>query len=198
MLRDLSSLDILACSTDRRHLVLQGVQILLGITCLSLGGLLCGLTDYLPAKDTRAPFWMGGLFVVSGSWSVLSERRRGCCWVLLAAFFNLTSVVAACVGLAVGVADVRYLTYTPYWLCDQEGRASRENQCKNMLKIVGGIQVLLLIFSVAALCIALFCFGCGLRRLCCSWRAAGEDYVAIRDPEVPPPYEEPAKEEVAA
>ncbi|XP_048366476.1 transmembrane protein 176A-like [Sphaerodactylus townsendi] len=203
------------CTGEQK--VLGGVQILLGITCLGLGGLLCVMSDYVPAIGSGAPFWMGGLFVVSGSGSVLSERRRGCCWVLLAAFFNLTSVVAACVGLALGAADVRYLTYTPYWvdqLCERGDRDLswmatqipshdwREDQCKykmeSMLKIVGGVQVLLLIFSVAALCVALFCFGYGLRRLCCRWRAASEDYVAIRDPEVPPPYEEPAKEEVAA
>uniref|UniRef100_A0ACB8FWF3 Uncharacterized protein n=1 Tax=Sphaerodactylus townsendi TaxID=933632 RepID=A0ACB8FWF3_9SAUR len=147
------------CTGEQK--VLGGVQILLGITCLGLGGLLCVMSDYVPAIGSGAPFWMGGL-------------------VLLAAFFNLTSVVAACVGLALGAADVRYLTYTPYWvdqLCERGDRDLswmatqipshdwREDQCKYKME---------------------------------SMLAASEDYVAIRDPEVPPPYEEPAKEEVAA
>lgn len=36
--------------------------------------------------------------------------------LLLATFFNLISVVAVCVGLALGVADLPYLRGTGYWV----------------------------------------------------------------------------------
>lgn len=218
------------CTGEQK--VLGGVQILLGVTCLGLGGVIFLLNDYLRVKGSGAPFWMGSLFVVSGSLCVLSERRGGC-WVLLATFFNLASVVAGCVGLAFGVADLPYLRYTSYWIddaCGREGgygsgyrsyggaygswRATRSpdidwrvercrNKMTNLLNVFSGVQVLLLVFSVAALGIALFCFGYGLRALCCSRRAnREEDYVPVGDPEAappqgPPPYEEPAKEDTA-
>ncbi|KAL8164735.1 UNVERIFIED_CONTAM: hypothetical protein K2H54_003606 [Gekko kuhli] len=214
------------CTGEQK--VLGGVQILLGLTCLGLGAVIFLLNDYLRVKRSGAPFWMGGLFLVSGSLCVLSERRGGCCWVLLATFFNLASVVAACVGLAFGVADLPFLRYNSYWIddaCRREGgyggygygswRATRSpvtdwrvERCRdrmtNLLNIFSGVQILLLIFSVAALGIALFCFGYGLRALCCSRRASSEeDYVPVGDPEarhpeVPPPYEESAKENTDA
>ncbi|KAL8164737.1 UNVERIFIED_CONTAM: hypothetical protein K2H54_003611 [Gekko kuhli] len=210
------------CTGEQK--VLGGVQILLGLTCLGLGGVIFLLNDYLQVKGSGAPFWMGGLFLVSGSLCVLSERRGGC-WVLLATFFNLASVVAACVGLAVGVADLPFLRYTPYWIedaCRREGGYrsgyrgyaggysddSSMERCRswmrNLLDVFSGVQILLLIFSVAALGTALFCFGYGLRTLYCNRRASSEeDYVPVGDPEaphaeVPPPYEEPTKENTAA
>ncbi|KAL8164738.1 UNVERIFIED_CONTAM: hypothetical protein K2H54_003625 [Gekko kuhli] len=220
------------CTGEQK--VLGGVQILLGLTCLGFGGVLCLLNDYLQVIGSGAPFWMGSLFLVSGSLCVLSERRGGCCWLLLATFFNLASVVAVCVGLAFGVADLEYLRYMDYSIkeaCQGEGgyrggygdygggygswRATRspdndwrlqacKDRMRNLLNIVSGVQILLLIFSVAALGIALFCFGYGLRTLCCSRQANSEEnYVPVGDPEapyaeVPPPYEEPAKENMAA
>nr|XP_056713165.1 transmembrane protein 176A [Euleptes europaea] len=203
------------CTGEQK--VLGGVQILLGVVCLGLGGVLCMLQQYNPPMRSGGPFWMGSLFVLSGSFSVLSERRGGCTWVLLATFFNLASVVAGCAGLIVGVANVMYLGYTPYWVDEackgQDYYGSwqatqsptdnwRVNRCKsmmtNLLHIFSGVQILLVIFSVAAMAIALFCFGYGLRVLCCSPRANSEEYTAIGDPEVPPPYEEPAEEKTAA
>ncbi|XP_015263324.1 PREDICTED: transmembrane protein 176B-like, partial [Gekko japonicus] len=91
------------CTGEQK--VLGGVQILLGVTCLGLGGVIFLLHDYLRVKGSGAPFWMGSL-------------------VLLATFFNLASVVAGCLGLAFGVADLPYLRYTPYWIdeaCRREG-----------------------------------------------------------------------------
>ncbi|XP_015276456.1 PREDICTED: membrane-spanning 4-domains subfamily A member 15-like [Gekko japonicus] len=67
------------CTGEQK--VLGGVQILLGVMCLGLGGAIFLLNDYLPVIGSGAPFWMGSLFVVSGSFCVLSERRGGCCWV---------------------------------------------------------------------------------------------------------------------
>ncbi|XP_060103865.1 transmembrane protein 176A [Heteronotia binoei] len=209
------------CNGEQK--VLGGAQILLGVMCFGLGGVLCLLNDYIPMRYSGAPFWMGSLFVVSGSLCVVSERRGGCCWTFLSIFFNLASFVAGCVGLATGVAELPYLHYTPYWVNDACNRQrdyygswqptrrpddlERVERCKNrmmnLLNIVSGAQILLLIFSVAALGIALFCFGYGLRVLCCTPRANTEDHITVGDleaplTEVPPPYEEPTKENTAA
>ncbi|XP_054847199.1 transmembrane protein 176A [Eublepharis macularius] len=192
------------CTGEQK--VLGAAQILLGLMCLGLGAVLCLFYDYLRAIGSGAPFWMGSLFVVSGILSVLSERRGGG-WVFLATFFNLASVVAGCVALSAGVADVDYPP--SYWMCDEDeyrawegtqrpGDDWRLERCKNFLTVVHGVQILLLIFCVAALGIALFCFGFGLRLLCCRLRANSQDYVAVGDPEVPPPYEEPSQEKTSA
>ncbi|XP_060103935.1 transmembrane protein 176A-like [Heteronotia binoei] len=209
-----------SCNGEQK--VLGGAQILLGIMCLGLGGVLCLLQDHFTMQYYGSPFWMGSLFAVSGSLCVLSERCGGCCWVLLALIFNLASVVAGFVGLALGVADLPHLQYIPYWVdssCSEyRGYGSwrpslspdyleRVTRCRkqmmSLLKVVGGVEILLLISSVAALGIALFCFGYGLRLLCCTLRANSEDYVPIGDPEaplpeVPPSYDEPAKEKATA
>ncbi|XP_077160486.1 transmembrane protein 176A-like isoform X2 [Paroedura picta] len=215
------SLSKTTCTGEQK--VLGGVQILLGVMCLGLGGVLFLFNGYVPMRTSGAPFWMGSLFIVSGSLCVVSDRRGGCCWALLATFFNLASVVAGCVALATGVADVMFLNYTPYWVdsaCGAERNydygwrptARPQNyekveECRammrNLLNVYCGAQILLVVCCVAALGIALFCFGYGLRVLCCSLQAKSEDYVTIGDPEVPPPevpppYEEPAKENTAA
>lgn len=198
------------CTGEQK--VLGAAQILLGLVCLGLGAVLCLFHGYVRAIGSGAPFWMGSLFVVSGALSVLSERRGGGCWVLLATIFNLASVVAGCVALSQGVADVNYPSSD--WICsDYESRPwesrswentpsprynERLERCKNLMTIFNGVQILLLIFCVAAVAIALFCFGFGLRTLCCSLRASSQDYVAVGDPEVPPPYEEPAQEKTVA
>ncbi|XP_060103870.1 transmembrane protein 176A-like [Heteronotia binoei] len=201
------------CSGEQK--VLGGAQILLGVMCLGLGGVLCPFNDYLPVRRFGTPFWMGSLFVVSGSLCVLSERRGGRCWVHLATFFSLASTMAGCVGLALGVLDLPYLQNTPFWMnevCGKQGgyvgwRPSPAQRCRDtvlsLLNVVSGVQILLLISSVAALGMAAFCFGYGLRILCCTLQDNTEDRITTGDLEVPlagmpPPYEELAKENTAA
>ncbi|XP_060111932.1 transmembrane protein 176A-like [Heteronotia binoei] len=211
------------CTGEQK--VLGGVQILLGIVCIGLRVVLFLLHDHIIVRDSWAPFWMGSLFVVSGSLCVLSERRGGRCWVLLATLFNLASVVAGCVGLALGIVYMPDLWFRRYWIDDACMREAgytpsgrwrptwspnnfwSMERCRSwmmkLLNVFTGVEILLLIFTAAATGIAVFCFGYGLRVLCCTPRADSEDYLPVGDPEgagpeVPPPYEEPTKENMAA
>ncbi|XP_025033251.1 transmembrane protein 176B-like isoform X2 [Python bivittatus] len=205
--------------------VLGGAQILLGAVCIGLGVVLSLVLeipyDYERAIWNGAPFWMGSLFILSGTFSVVGERRGGK-WVHLATFLNLASVVAGSLALTLGVADISSLTYRPYFienLCKHrreeeryrswdattgppysgERDQERAKECQEVMWVLmcmlNGVRILLLVLSIAALCIALFCFGYGLHRLCCSCWEGWQDYVALEDPEASPVPEEPGKEE---
>ncbi|XP_053116377.1 membrane-spanning 4-domains subfamily A member 8-like [Hemicordylus capensis] len=208
----------LRCNGEQK--VLGGAQILLGLVCISLGVVVSLQNRYIRAVQTGAPFWMGSLFIISGTFSVVGERRRGF-WVFVATVFNLASLVASSVALAEGVAEVPSPYSQPFnvdYLCKKQRPARpwwatpappspspvydwRAAECKqtlaNLMMIANTVQILLLIFSIAGLAIALFCFGCGLRDLCCSLRTVSEDYVAVGDVEVPPPYEDHRAKEAA-
>ncbi|XP_062977721.1 transmembrane protein 176B-like [Elgaria multicarinata webbii] len=214
------------CSGEQK--VLGAAQILLGLMCIALGVVISlGLGPYSSYYEDRliyngAPFWMGSVCILAGTFSVVGERRSGG-WVHLATFFNLASVVAGVVALALGVASVPNMTDKPYYidrLCQKSRQyynswevpaspspsesydAWRVEDCKKkmwqLITIANSVRLLLLIVSVAALGIAIFCLGYGLRVLCRSVRAGCEDYVAITDPEAPPSYEDPEKEGDAA
>ncbi|CAI5789398.1 transmembrane protein 176B-like [Podarcis lilfordi] len=214
------------CNAEQK--VLGGTQILLGLLTIAIGCVLSlgQGSDYYSYWIFRplwngAPFWSGGVLFVAGVLSIVGDRRGGR-WVHLATFSHLASVVACSVALAVGEADLPSLKYDSYYseeLCrntqyrdryDQpweptalipadNGRVQRcEEMIQNLWKIAAGLRILLLVLCIGALLIAVFCLGNGLRRLCCSFLGRCENYSPLEDPEVPPPYEEPAKEENAA
>ncbi|XP_015682965.1 transmembrane protein 176A-like [Protobothrops mucrosquamatus] len=197
--------------------VLGGAQILLGAVCIGLGVVLSvvlpngELSNYFKRSIYNGvPFWMGGLFILSGTFSVVGARRSGY-WVHLATFLNLGSVVAGSVAFTLGLTDFAPLFYEPYFLdklckhrAEHQGYRSweattrppyddkrdqeRAKQCQETLmglvRMWSSTQILLLIVHVAALATALFCFRYGLRRLCCSCWGGWRDYVALEDPDV--------------
>lgn len=209
--------------------VLGGAQILLGAVCIGLGVVLSfpdiQRVDYLYGyyyfwQRNGAPFWMGSLFILSGTFSVVGERRGGK-WVHLATFLNLASVVAGSLALAVGVADISSPAYRPYFLeelCkhgreepyrswevitrppynderDQEWAKRCQDVLWALVCVFNSARILLLIVSIAALSTALFCFGYGLRLLCCFCWEGWQEYMALGDPDASPAPEEPGKEQ---
>nr|XP_034986126.1 transmembrane protein 176A-like [Zootoca vivipara] len=211
------------CNAEQR--VLGGTQILLGLVTIGIGCVLSlgqrtGDWIFIPIWN-GAPFWSGGVLFMAGVLSIVGDRRGGH-WVHLATFSHLASVVACSVALAVGEADLPNLNYAPYYFTDlcrntqyrdnyyQFGGVitpipednDRIQRCEEMItdlwKIAAGLRILLFILCIGALLIAVFCLGNGLRRLCCSFLGRCENYSRLEDPEVPPPYEEPAKEQNAA
>ncbi|XP_053116373.1 high affinity immunoglobulin epsilon receptor subunit beta-like [Hemicordylus capensis] len=183
---------------------LGGAQILLGVVCISLGVLVQQERFFHERLWSGAPFWMGGLFIASGTSAVVSGRR-GSRWVYPAMVFHLASVVACCVALTQGIARIPNLSSSYSLrkdLCEsQQPWAStpsydwRAAQCQStlwsLLTIAFATRILLLIFSVAALGIAFSC----LLVLCCRLRAKNKNYAIVGDPEVPPPYEDAARTE---
>lgn len=190
--------------------VLGAAQILLGVVCISLGVVISLEHQFQWVIRTGAPFWMGSLFILSGTFSVVGERRRGS-WVHVATFFNLASVVAGAVALAEGLTDIRDLSYNPsnfnyecnpgrqgpWWATPTPASVEdwRVTRCKETLAslavMAASVHLLLLIFSIVALVIALVCLGYGLRSLCFSLRDYSQAYVALGDPEAPPASQYP-------
>nr|XP_034958061.1 transmembrane protein 176B-like [Zootoca vivipara] len=194
----------LHCNGEQK--VLGGAQILLGIVVISLGV----VNDYghLFYIRTGAPYWMGGLVMLSGALSIMGERRAGV-WVHVATTFNLASVVAGIVALTKGIAWIPNLDQTFYWrknMCQTRWGPSptrpspgydwRQRECERILWDLLGVnfavKVLLLIFSVAAVAIALFCLGYGLRILCCTRKESSADSGAVGDLDVAPPDQDEA------
>ncbi|XP_015682963.1 transmembrane protein 176A-like [Protobothrops mucrosquamatus] len=205
----------------------KGAQILLGAVCIGLGVPL-SFVDlpyyYKQSIYNGVPFWMGGLFILSGTFSVVGARRGGY-WVHLATFLNLGSVVAGSVAFSLGLTEFVPFTYEPYWvveLCkhrvedrgyrswepttrppyDNEWDQERVRQCQKALlglvRMWSSTLILLLIVHIAALATALFCLGYGLRRLSCSCWGGWRDYVALEDPDVSSAPEDPGKEQSPA
>ncbi|XP_070800715.1 LOW QUALITY PROTEIN: transmembrane protein 176B-like [Pituophis catenifer annectens] len=173
---------------------------------------------YKRAIYNGVPFWSGSLFVLSGTFSVVGARHGGN-WVHLATFLNLGSVVAGSVAFTVGLTEFPSPTYQPYFLeslCkhraedwsyryweattsppyDNQRDQERARQCQEALWALvlmwSSTHILLLILHSAALAIALFCFGYGLRHLCCSCWGGWQDYMAMEDADA---SEEPGKEQ---
>lgn len=205
---------------------LGGIQILLGIVCISLGAVLA-YKEFSPDRIfSGAAFWMGGLFVVSGIFSVLSGTF-GSYWVGLATVFNLASVVAGCVALTQGIVPIPHLNADfenqrsfceatqpqpwnmsevhPYRSWESSRRTEereREAQCERvlwkLLNIAIALRILLLIYSVVAIAMALFCFACNVRVLYQRLKASCDIYVPFGDQEIPPPSENQASTEHTA
>ncbi|XP_061442642.1 membrane-spanning 4-domains subfamily A member 6C-like [Rhineura floridana] len=204
----------LHCNGEQK--VLGGAQILLGIVCISLGVVIDNEHFFSAYIQAGAPYWMGGLFVLSGILSVVSERR-GSYWVQVATFFNLASVVAGIVALTKGIAHIPDLNGTFSWrkdMCERRHEYPpyvttrdyepdwRESTCKetlwNLMGVAFAVRILLLIFSAVALAIAFFCFGYGLRVMCRTLKARSQAYVSVGDLEVPPPYQDQVSPEIIA
>ncbi|XP_070623256.1 transmembrane protein 176A-like [Erythrolamprus reginae] len=222
---DAKDADATPLSRGPRHgeqKVLGGAQILLGIVCIGIGVVLsmaASVEDapyyYKRAFYNGVPFWSGGLFILSGSFSVIGARHGGK-WVHLATLLNLGSIVAGSVSFAVGLAEFPSPMYRPYFiesLCKgsedyrsyrpwerttvapYDSDQGRVKQCRETLwafvLMWSSTHILLLILHSAALALTLFCFGDGLRRLCCSCWGGWQEYVAMEDGEA---SEEPIKE----
>ncbi|XP_053218664.1 transmembrane protein 176B-like [Podarcis raffonei] len=188
----------LHCNGEQK--VLGGAQILLGIVVISLG--LVNDYGHLFYIRSGAPYWMGGLVMLSGALSIMGERRAGF-WVHVATIFHLASVVAGIVALTKGIAWIPNLDQTFSWrkgvcqtrwgpspILPSPGYDWRQRDCERILWDLMGVafavKVLLLIFSVAALAIALFCLAYSLRILCCARKASSADSGAVGDLDVAP------------
>ncbi|XP_061441622.1 transmembrane protein 176A-like [Rhineura floridana] len=186
-------------------------------------GVYDGLMPYYEFRSiwNFSPFWLGCVLIVAGAISVVGDRRGGS-WVHLATFFHLASFVACVMALITGVGDLPNIYNKPYYtrdMCRMQRDEPRyrswdeptpspctfdEKQvqlCEEHMwafwKIFAGVRILLFVICITALGIAVFCLGNGLQHICCSLLMHGENYALVEDPEAPPPYEVPAKEEDA-
>ncbi|XP_044278474.1 transmembrane protein 176B-like [Varanus komodoensis] len=189
-----------------------GVQILLGVVCISLGVVVDYERAFYAYFWAGAPYWMGSLFILSGVFTVVGNRRGGC-WIPVATILNLASVIAASVALTYGIARIPNLQ--PFYdykveMCRRRVDPLRttsspgssdydweDEQCKellwHLLAVAFSVRVLLLIFSCIALGVALCCFAYGIRVMCL--KARGGAYTKLQDQEVPLPYEDPGRPE---
>ncbi|XP_038566632.1 membrane-spanning 4-domains subfamily A member 8-like [Micropterus salmoides] len=203
----------LECCSVSQHLrrvqtsqsVLGAVQIMVGLLNIGLGAILCSSHGGFswPMNEVYFPFWLGGLFILFGTMSILSEKFPSPCLVLLSVILNLAGVafaIAAIVLYSISVAN-NYL----WWLCDRNyyydyttpSPASEEkaliDKCLEgkalVLMLVRSIDAVLVVLSALELCVVISSAVLGLKALRSSEKTENK---SVGDPE----HYQPLLEEV--
>lgn len=95
------------------------IQIVLGLMCGTLGGILY-LLEFSTVRSSGAPIWTGAVAVLAGAVAFICEKRRGIFWAFLKTLFVLavfSTAVTAIVISANNFYDFHYL-YNKDRICD--------------------------------------------------------------------------------
>ncbi|XP_073191050.1 LOW QUALITY PROTEIN: transmembrane protein 176B-like [Lepidochelys kempii] len=186
--------------------VLGACQVLLGIVCGAIGVMLC-FAPHMEEISSGSPFWTGALFIISGVFCIVSEKRGTGCWVWLALLFTLASVVSATVAVIIGARDMAWsFTFTEgSYLCGPASPSPtgsedfwRPQDCRFQFRrlenLFRGVRLLLLLIMATGLCITLYSFLYGCWALCCrkqDWAEAtgGKEPLLSSDSILPPDKE---------
>ncbi|XP_070768151.1 membrane-spanning 4-domains subfamily A member 6C-like [Enoplosus armatus] len=205
----------LCCSVSQRlrgvqtpQTVLGALQIMVGLLNIGLGVILCnvGSGSWWQMDSTAFPFWLGGLFVLFGIMSILSEKFPSPCLVILNVILNLSGVgfaIAAIVLYSINMANI-YL----WWMCEHdyydyhstspspspEEKIMKEKCLEGkelVLMLLRSINAVLIILSVLELCVVISSAVLGIKAL-----RSGEkgEKKSIEDPE----HYKPLLEEVTS
>ncbi|XP_074774719.1 membrane-spanning 4-domains subfamily A member 15-like [Athene noctua] len=161
-----------------------GIQILLGILHLGCGGVLVSsFSEPLQVLTARSCYfiWGGFLFILSGSSSMVAEKKQGVCVVNVCLVLNAISLLASVVGIVLVL-----------WDFSSHHEAFFGPQLK--LHMVRGLLGVLLTFTAPETCITFFCIYFGWKTRPATSTPA-EDFTpsfvpppAMLPP--PPPYHE--------
>ncbi|XP_033013420.1 membrane-spanning 4-domains subfamily A member 8-like [Lacerta agilis] len=140
---------------------LGAIQILIGLIHIGFGSVSAVLCSWLLTLATLGgyPFWGGLFFIISGTLSVLAEKRVTPCLVRGSIGMNITSAVMALVGIILYLVE---LSVGPFYYYSYDSKYYWAKAVST------GFAVLLLLFTILEFCIAvsLAHFGCQLT--CCS------------------------------
>ncbi|XP_026706155.1 membrane-spanning 4-domains subfamily A member 15 isoform X1 [Athene cunicularia] len=162
----------------------QGIQILLGILHLGCGGvLISSLSEPLQVLTARSCYfiWGGFLFILSGSSSMVAEKKQGVCVVNGFLVLNAISLLASVVGIVLVLWDFSF-----------HHEAFFGPQLE--LHLVRGLLGVLFTFTAPETCITFFCIYFGWKtRLATSTPAEDFTLSCVPPPAMlppPPPYHE--------
>ncbi|KAM6994699.1 uncharacterized protein LKV04_007043 [Tautogolabrus adspersus] len=163
--------------------VLGALQIMIGLLNIGFGAILCntGAGSWWQMDETKYPFWMGGLFILFGVVSIVSEKCPSPCLVILNVILNLSGVafaIAAIVLYSINIANIGL-----WWMCRNNDYEYRYNQhtttsttpspdqtkcleAKAMiLMLLRSINAVLIVLSVLELCVVISSAVLGIKTL---------------------------------
>ncbi|XP_076594233.1 uncharacterized protein LOC143325185 [Chaetodon auriga] len=183
------------CCSVSQHLrrVQKTSQSLLGALHIVVGMLNIGLGAIPYDGDNLSPFWLGGMFILFGIVSILSEKYPSPCLVFLNVFLNLAGVGFAIAAIILYSIDIALMNL--WWMCDDDDYRSPYNtpspredvvmeKCLEgkaiILMLKRGIIAILIILSVLELCVVISSAVLGIKALKSSEKKENK---SIDDPE---------------
>ncbi|XP_076593614.1 uncharacterized protein LOC143324776 [Chaetodon auriga] len=159
--------------------ILGVLHIMVGFLNVSLGAILCssGFGSWWQL-NLLFPLWYGGMLIVFGITSILSEKYPSQCLVILNVFLNVAGVgfaIAAIVLYCIDTTQTRYL-----WMCQRAYHSSEynaassdyyimERQCLEargvVLTFMSGVSAVLTVLSGLELCVLISCIILGVKAL---------------------------------
>ncbi|KAM9353186.1 membrane-spanning 4-domains subfamily A member 6C-like [Symphorus nematophorus] len=190
-----------ACCSVSQHLrriqtpslsVLGALHIMVGLLNIGLGAILCcsGGGSSWQMDEYGYPYWLGGMFILFGIMSIVSEKRSSPCLVILNVILNLAGVafaIAAIVLYSINIGDMWMWgmcedyyndhAFDEYYSGDKRPTQSPQEQSMKDKCLEGravvemflkGINGLLIVLSVLELCLAISSAVMGMKALCSS------------------------------
>lgn len=162
--------------------VLGTLQIMIGLLSVGLGTILVSrYVGLWTIRETGYPFWMGGLFIVFGIVSILSDKYPSPCLVIVNVILNLTGVafaIAAIVLYSLSLSNIylwEFCGESNYWYDRQTTPSPSPEQMilqerclegKALIKMLyRSIIAVLIVLSVLELCVTISSVVLGIKTL---------------------------------
>ncbi|XP_060905931.1 membrane-spanning 4-domains subfamily A member 8-like [Labrus mixtus] len=164
----------------RSQSVLGALQIMIGLLNIGLGVILCSAFVGSWMDDSKFPLWMGGLFILFGVVSIVSEKRPSPCLVILNVILNLSGVafsIATIVLYSINFTNIEF-----WWMCRNNDydygynrhttTTSSPDQTKCLevkaitLMLMRSINTVLIVLCVLEFCVVISSAILGIKALC--------------------------------
>ncbi|XP_030248760.1 transmembrane protein 176B-like [Sparus aurata] len=170
-----------ACCSLSQHLrrVQRTSQSVLGALHITVGLLNIGLGAIIEVRSSPYPFWLGGMFILFGIVSILSEKYPSPCLVILNVTLNLFGVLFAIAAIVLYSIDIAVINL--WWMCEEyydyfshdSTPSPHEDVMKEIcmksrtmaLMLIRSIIAVLIVLSVLELCIAISSAVLGIKAL---------------------------------
>lgn len=163
--------------------VLGALQIMTGVFNIGLGSILIGsvVGSWYEMDFTGFPFWLGTLFILFGTTTILSEKFPSPCLVIVSVILNLCGVafaITAIVLYSINLANAGY-----WWMCEgndywydrqtstpSPDKAAVQKICMEATHVsmifVRSISIVLIVLAVLELCLVISSATLGIKALC--------------------------------
>ncbi|XP_059195917.1 transmembrane protein 176B-like [Centropristis striata] len=166
--------------------VLGAMHIMVGLLNIGLGViLLCsGVGPWWEIAYTGFPFWLGGLFILFGIMSIVSEKRPSPCLAIINVILNLAGVAFAIAAIA--LYSINLSNMWLWWSCERDnydygyyrhttaasspGEEYMKEKCfegqELVLMLLRSMNAVLIVLSVLELCLVISSAVLGIKSLC--------------------------------
>ncbi|XP_056617757.1 uncharacterized protein LOC130432435 [Triplophysa dalaica] len=150
------------------------VQMIVGVICIVLGAILEGNNIFNNLMETKAPFWLGGVFLAIGIVCILAAKFPSPCLLVIAVSLNMASAALAITAVVLCSVDLAGGSNQNCDYYDHSGYEDNKKQLKeNCLyykhlnqMILGGLDIILIVLAVLQLCVTISFSVLTLKALC--------------------------------